>query len=122
MAEGFIGGTGTSLTGVSMSIRVHTVSSFVARSTRVGISGRVALAKGPKPDSTLDDVFGDCEGPWGPDAGSLNPCRGDEGKLLRSEQTSSISNGSAGPGSKFLLSVALLLVMGPLLDVLILRL
>ena len=101
---------------------MQTVSSPVACSARVGISGRVALSKRPTPDSTLDDVFGDCEGFWRPNTGTMNPCRGDEDKLLRSEQTSSSSKGSAGPGSRFLLSVALLLVMGPLLDVLILRL
>ncbi len=98
------------------------VSSRVAWSARVGISARVAVSKGAAPDSTLDDVFGDCEGLSRPYVGSLNPCRGDEDKLLRSEQTSSKSNGSAGPGSRFLVKVALLPVIGFLVDVLILRL
>ena len=73
------------------------------------------------PDSTLDDVFGDRDGLPRPYAGSLNSCLGVEYKLLRSEQTSSKSNGSAGPVSKFLPKGLLLLIMGLLGDVLILR-
>ena len=93
----------------------------VACSARVGISAGVALSKGQGPDSTLDDVFGDCDGLSRPYMGTVNPCRGDEDTLLRSEQTSSKSNGSAGPDSRLLLEVALLLVLGFLVDVLILR-
>ena len=73
------------------------------------------------PDSTLDDVFNDRDGLPRPYVASINLCHGVECKPLRSEQTSSKSNGSAGPVSKLLLKVLLLLIIGLLGDALILR-
>ena len=89
----------TSLTRVS-STRGRLVSPLVACNARVGISERAARSKAQIPDSTLD-VFGDFDDLPRLYAASTIPCRGVKCKLLRLEQTSSKSNGSAGPGSKF---------------------
>ena len=98
--EGFVGGVTTSLTRVS-STRGRLVSPPVACNPRVGISERAACSKAQIPDSTLDDVFGDWDKRTRLYMASTIPCRGVECKLLRSEHTSSKSNGSAGLVSKF---------------------
>ena len=73
----------------------------MACNARVGISERAARSKAQIPGSTLDDVFGYWDNLPRLYTASTISCHGVECKLLRSEQTSSKSNGSAGPVSKF---------------------
>ena len=90
----------TSLTRAS-STRGRLAPPLVACNARVGTSERAARSKAQIPDSTLDDVFGDWDDLPRLYAVSTIPYRGVKCKLLRSEQTSSKSNGSAGLVSKF---------------------
>ena len=90
MGERFVGGVATTLTGA-------TGITACGLNAGIGISERAARSKAQIPDSTLDDVFSDRDGLPRPYTTSLNPCRSVECKMLRSEQTLSKSNGSAGP-------------------------
>lgn len=80
----------------------------------------MSLSKGLTPDSSLADVLADCNGSEKPDSICLMSFRGVGGELLRSEQMSSRSSSSAGPGSRLLLKVWFILAMALPANILVL--